>query len=117
MQGNPFLRRNDRFFAKITWEELTRKPWVQTNYMPFEKYMGKRQASRLKKLHGPENPFEPTKWQRMTIEKIRGAKVIINQERETPHLNPLPARGEGNKMIPSPFGERESEGFEKGCNA
>ena len=88
---NPFLRRNDRFFAKITWEELTRKPWVQTNYMPFEKYMEEKTGKPFKKLHGPENPFEPTKWQRMTIEKIKRGKSYNQSGEETPHLNPLPA--------------------------
>src|SRR4030067_2116032 len=68
---NQFLRRNDRFFAKITWEELTRKPWVQTNYMPFEKYMEQKTGKPFKKLHGPEDPFEPTQYQKMTIERIK----------------------------------------------
>jgi radical SAM superfamily enzyme YgiQ (UPF0313 family) len=36
---NPHLRKNNRFFVKVAWEVITHKPWVQKNYMPFEKYM------------------------------------------------------------------------------
>jgi radical SAM superfamily enzyme YgiQ (UPF0313 family) len=50
---NPFLRRNNRFFAKIAWEVITHQKWEQKNYKPFEVYMSQRLDRPFPPVHGP----------------------------------------------------------------
>jgi hypothetical protein len=51
--SNPFLRRNNQFFAKIAWEVITRQKWEQKNYKPFEAFMGQRLGRPFPGVHGP----------------------------------------------------------------
>jgi anaerobic magnesium-protoporphyrin IX monomethyl ester cyclase len=48
---NPYLRKNNRFFVKVAWEVITHKPWVQKNYVPFEKYMEDKTGKPFDRLH------------------------------------------------------------------
>jgi len=48
---NPYLRKNNRFFVKVAWEVITHKPWVQKNYVPFEKYMERKTGRPFARLH------------------------------------------------------------------
>jgi len=49
--SNPYLRKNNRFFVKVAWEVITHKPWVQKNYMPFEKYMEFKTGKPFERVH------------------------------------------------------------------
>jgi radical SAM superfamily enzyme YgiQ (UPF0313 family) len=51
--SNPFLRRNNQFFAKIAWEVITRQKWEQKNYKPFEAFMSQRLGRPFPAVHGP----------------------------------------------------------------
>ncbi len=48
---NPYLRKNNRFFVKVAWETVTHKPWVQKNYVPFEKYMEEKTGKTFERVH------------------------------------------------------------------
>jgi len=48
---NPYLRKNNRFFVKVAWEVITHKPWVQKNYVPFEKYMEEKTGKVFERVH------------------------------------------------------------------
>ncbi len=51
LSPNPYLRKNNRFFAKIAWETITHTPWVQKNYAPFEKYMEEKTGKPFERVH------------------------------------------------------------------
>lgn len=48
---NPYLRKNNRFFVNVAWEVITHKPWVQKNYVPFEKYMEEKTGKAFERVH------------------------------------------------------------------
>jgi len=49
---NPFLRRNNQFFAKLAWEVITHQKWEQKNYKPFEAFMSQRLGRPFERVHG-----------------------------------------------------------------
>lgn len=51
LSPNPFLRKNNRFFVKVAWEVIAHKPWVQKNYVPFEKYMEEKTGRAFERAH------------------------------------------------------------------
>lgn len=51
---NPYLRRNNQFFAKLAWEVITHQKWEQKNYKPFEAFMSQRLGKPFQPVHGPK---------------------------------------------------------------